>query len=95
MRKKSTRKMAASLSVLFPGLGQLYNKQRGKGMLFGAMAVSLLLGYRPAHLSTAAILVMIVLPYFGLWVYSVLDAWYGAKGTAKHAPTRDQLQSTH
>jgi TM2 domain-containing membrane protein YozV len=95
MKKKRTRKMAALLSVLFPGLGQLYNRQLGKGMLFGAMAISLLLGYRPSRLSTAAILVMIVFPYLGLWVYSALDAWYGAKGTAKHAPTRDRLQSTH
>ena len=95
MRKKRTRKRAALLSVLFPGLGQLYNRQLGKGMLFGAIAISLLLGYRPSRLSTAAILVMIVFPYLGLWVYSILDAWYGAKGTAKHDPTRDRLQSTH
>jgi TM2 domain-containing membrane protein YozV len=94
MRKKRTRKVAALLSVLFPGLGQLYNRQLGKGMLFAAIAISLLLGYRPSRLSTAAILVMIALPYFGLWVYSILDAWYGAKGAAKHDSTRDRLQPT-
>jgi TM2 domain-containing membrane protein YozV len=94
MRKKRTRKVAALLSVLFPGLGQLYNRQLGKGMLFAAIAISLLLSYRPSRLSTAAILVMIVLPYFGLWVYGILDAWDGAKGAAKHDSTRDRLQPT-
>ncbi len=82
-RKKRRRKMAALLSLLCPGLGQVYNKQRGKGLLFGAIALALLLGYRSSHLSTAAILVMIAFPYLALWVYGIVDAWYGAKGADK------------
>jgi TM2 domain-containing membrane protein YozV len=75
--------MAALLSLLYPGLGQVYNRQCGKGLLFGAIALALLLGYRSSHLSTEAILVMIAFPYLALWVYGVVDAWYGAKGADK------------
>jgi hypothetical protein len=87
MRKKRRRKRAALLSGLFPGLGQWYNRQRGKGLLFGAIAIVLLLSYR-VRFSTEKILLLLVVPYLGLWGYSIVDAWYGAKGAEKpqHGP---------
>ena len=75
MDKKRKRGRAALLSGLFPGLGQWYNRQRGKGLLFGAIATVLLLSYR-ARFSTEKILLLLVLPYLGLWVYSIVDAWF-------------------
>ena len=50
------------LSVLCPGLGQVYNRQRGKGLLFGAIALALLLSYR-SRLSTEETLLMLMFPY--------------------------------
>jgi len=94
MPKKSTRKLAALLSVSFPGLGQVYNRQLGKGLLFSAIAAALLVGYRSARLSTAESLGMLAFPYLGLWIYNIIDAWYGAKGTGKHAATRYRLPLT-
>jgi hypothetical protein len=87
MRKKRRRKMAALLSVLCPGLGQVYNRQRGKGLLFGAIAVVLLLSYR-SRLSPEETLLLLVFPYLSLWGYSIAEAWYGAKGAEKtqHGP---------
>ncbi len=87
MRKKRRRKRAALLSGLFPGLGQWYNRQRGKGLLFGAIAAVLLFSYH-ACFSTEKILLLLVLPYLGLWGYSSVEAWYGAKGAEKpqHGP---------
>ena len=75
------------LSLLYPGLGQVYNKQRGKGLPFGAIAVVLLLSYR-ARLSPEKTLLLLVFPYLSLWGYSIVDAWYGAKGaeTTQHGP---------
>jgi len=54
--------MAAVLSVLCPGLGQMYNRQRDKGLLFGAIALALLLSYR-SRLSTEETLLMLMFPY--------------------------------
>ena len=75
MDKKRKRRRAALLSGFFPGLGQWYNRQRGKGLLFGAITTVPLLSYR-ARFSTEKILLLLVLPYLGLWVYNIVDAWF-------------------
>ena len=70
------------LSGIFPGLGQLYNREYLKGLLFAAAGVVLSwLASRliPADLlalaqpSGALILLLAVL--LALWVWAVIDAW--------------------
>ncbi len=62
--------MAAVLSALFPGLGQVYNREIGKGIVFVFIGIILLY--------TATFFVGIVLfPIF--WIYNVYDAYDTAK----------------
>lgn len=56
---------AAVLSLLFPGLGQVYNGETGKGVLvlFGVLA---------------GLLVMLI-PGVAVWLFGVYDAWATAR----------------
>ena len=58
--------VAAALSALFPGLGQLYNRQLEKGMaLIGAGVV--------AALSTIIVVGIVLYPL--VWLYAIYDAY--------------------
>lgn len=63
--------LAAALSILIPGLGQVYNEQWKKAILvwiviaIGAVLSIILIGF---------IVIAIV------WIWSVWDAWKTAKG---------------
>ena len=67
--KKSTG-IAAVLSFVFVGLGQIYNGQIGKGILFLIIAIIL-------ALSTIVLVGFILCPLF--WVYNIYDAYKTAE----------------
>jgi TM2 domain-containing membrane protein YozV len=69
---KSPR-LAAFLSFLFTGLGQIYNGEVGKGVAFFAAAVVLGWSLYATHFLTGIIL-------FVFWIYNIWDA-YGTAGT--------------
>jgi TM2 domain-containing membrane protein YozV len=56
---------AAGLSLFFPGLGQVYNGETGKGVLvlFGVLA---------------GLLVMLI-PGVAVWLFGIYDAWATAR----------------
>jgi len=74
--------IALVLSGIFPGLGQLYNRQWGKGS--AALVAGVILSWRlaravPADLAAppplgADLLVALAL-LLAVWVWSVIDAW--------------------
>lgn len=58
--------IATMCSVVFPGIGQLYNREPKKGLLLGTCAfISLLF----------TLVAIGALPYIFLWVYGVIDAY--------------------
>jgi hypothetical protein len=77
--------LAAALSFLAPGLGQLYNRETGKGIATLCIAVgtwiilfvSLAPPVRPGAWLSAAMLVVV---YFFLWIPAVVDAYQEAAG---------------
>lgn len=83
MPKKNTKNVASDdailtvilLSVLFPGLGQLYNREFGKALLIWVALVLF------AMLS----LILIGIPLLILlYLYSIYDAYVVAKARAEH-----------
>jgi TM2 domain-containing membrane protein YozV len=79
--------IALILSGTFPGLGQLYNRQPLKGVLFlgaGAVLSWLVASAVPTDLlvlveqgvSLAGVLALLVL--LAVWTWSVIDAWRSA-----------------
>lgn len=87
-RPRRSPVMAVILSGLFPGFGQLYNRQPGKALLFGVGAV--LTGFGPLSPldvdidlgNPAAGLRMVLLssvPFFVVALWSVVDAYRTAK----------------
>ena len=62
--------IAAVLSALFPGLGQIYNGQIGKAVLF------IIVGFILA-LTIFILIGLILYPLF--WIYNVYDAYNTAK----------------
>ena len=79
--------IALILSGLFPGLGQLYNRQIVKGVVFLGLGVVLswlvarAVPLDPVELleqgvKPGAILAAVVL--LAIWLWSIVDAWRGA-----------------
>ena len=66
VREEKNPVFAAGLSFLFPGLGQVYNGQTGKGLLviFGVLA---------------GLLAMLI-PGVAVWIFGVYDAYTTAQG---------------
>ena len=71
--------LACALSLFIPGLGQVYNKQVGKGaILFGISAISL--GAASIHYANNVLhphdgaTVALLVPLFAAYVYSAIDA---------------------
>ncbi len=69
VEKKSTG-IAAVLSFVFVGLGQIYNGQIGKGILFVIIGVILVL-------SMFVLVGFILYPLF--WIYNIYDAYKTAQ----------------
>ena len=79
--------MGFLLSGTFPGLGQLYNREFLKGVLFivpGAVLTWLLMRAVPtdilalAHPGASLMLLMVLL--LALWLWAIIDAWWVAGG---------------
>ncbi len=81
--------LAAVLSFLYCGLGQIYNGQFGKGFLFMIMPLAasgmFLLGFlgdvaadRDIE-SWAPLLIMIGIVWLAFWAYQILDAYHYAE----------------
>jgi len=62
--------LAAVLSALFMGIGQIYNGQIGKGILLSIIAVVCIL--------TSMFIVPAIL-LVGLWIYGIWDAYRSAE----------------
>ena len=77
-----TKAIALLLSSVFPGLGQLYNRQpaKGIGFLAAGVALSVWIGrVAPADLQALAEpegrLLALLLVLLALWIWSMIDAW--------------------
>ena len=74
MVKEKNPGIAAVLSFVYPGLGQVYNEEIKKGIIFIVIGIILLL-------SMALFVGFILYPIF--WGYNVFDAYKTAKATQK------------
>lgn len=79
-KKKRIPVIAAALSLVTPGLGQLYNGQILKGIIFYLAnlvipTILFLAGLQGQFLGLAAILIFI----FCLWLFVILEAFFAAK----------------
>jgi hypothetical protein len=70
------------LSGIFPGLGQLYNREYLKGVLFivpGAVLTWLVLRAMPADLlalaQPSAAVMLLLAALLALWLWAIIDAW--------------------
>jgi len=92
------RNIAALFSILMPGLGQVYNKQFTRGIIFliiehfdnayGKINKAIQLDLNGFHQQAlATVLYDGMLFYPGFYVYSVWDAWYYAKNGANKKKT--------
>lgn len=80
--------VAAGLSALLPGLGQLYNRERAKGVALLLTAAGVLGGLLWSTLgpraSRSAVTVALLLPvYLLLWLPAVHDAYKRARGAGQ------------
>ncbi len=73
------------LSGIFPGLGQLYNREYLKGVLFiipGAVLIWLVGRTAPTDLlalaQPGASLMLLLAALLALWFWAIIDAWRGA-----------------
>ena len=74
--------MSFILSGIFPGLGQLYNGEYLKGVLFiipGAVLTWLVSRAMPADLlalaQPSAAVMLLVAALLALWLWAIIDAW--------------------
>jgi hypothetical protein len=85
MTQQSVRRkqvIALILSGVFPGLGQFYNRQLGKGVAFVAAGVVLTWLLGRAVPADSLMLIQpearLIVPLCGLlivWLWSIIDAW--------------------
>jgi arabinogalactan oligomer/maltooligosaccharide transport system permease protein len=75
------------LSGIFPGLGQLYNREYLKGVLFiipGAVLTWLVSRALPADLlalaQPGATMMLLLATLLALWLWAIIDAWRVAGG---------------
>jgi hypothetical protein len=75
------------LSGIFPGLGQLYNREYLKGVLFlsaGAVLIWLLGRATPTDLLALAqpstTLILLLATLLAIWLWAIIDAWRVAAG---------------
>jgi len=75
------------LSGIFPGLGQLYNREYLKGLVFvilGAVLTWLVFRELPADLlalaQPGAAMMLLLAALLALWLWAIIDAWRVAGG---------------
>ena len=76
---------AVLLSLLVPGLGQLYNGERAKGIAVLCMTIGIVVGVTmattgPAQARSSITVVMLGLIYVFVWIPAVIDAYQRASG---------------
>ncbi|MEZ5658700.1 MAG: signal peptidase I [Burkholderiaceae bacterium] len=77
--------LAAVMSLLLPGLGQLYNGEVNRAIwtllifLLGALPIPASIALWLAPVATGPALLVAVLFAFGVWLWAVADAWRGAR----------------
>jgi TM2 domain-containing membrane protein YozV len=92
------RNIAAFFSILMPGIGQIYNRQILKGVIFvifehfdniGAKINSaIVLDFNGQHQQALKVINNDYLLFYpGFYVYAVWDAWYFAKNGANKVTT--------
>ena len=74
--KQKSEGLAAVLSFLIPGLGQIYNGEIGKGI--GILVLTIILGILFFLLVTLLVL-------FILWIWNIYDAYSTAKKMNENA----------
>ena len=72
--------VAAALSAILPGLGQLYNRELERGLAFVAAGVL-------AGLSTVVLVGVVLYPV--VWLYAIYDAYTRAEGRGAARATDD------
>ena len=79
--------MGLILSGIFPGLGQLYNREYLKGVLFiipGAVLSWLVGRAMPTDLlalaQPSATLMLLLAALLAIWLWAIIDAWRVAGG---------------
>jgi len=92
----SSPRLAAALSALLPGLGQLYLGERAKGVAVLAAALGILAGIAlalvgPAALRSWATVAMLAVVYPFLWLPAVRDAYRGARGQSSPLLAGEQV----
>lgn len=70
MQEKKSTGIAAVASFIFPGLGQIYNGQIGKGIMFVIIAII-------CALLIIVLIGFLLYPLF--WIYNIYDAYNSAK----------------
>ncbi|MDV2582214.1 hypothetical protein [Alkalibacillus haloalkaliphilus] len=84
MQNQKNTGVAALLSFLYCGLGQIYNGEFGK-------AIGFMIGYFVSILSMFILIGFITTP--ALWIWGMIDAYKSAeKINAKQAPPQQQSQ---
>ncbi|OLE38635.1 MAG: hypothetical protein AUG00_04730 [Candidatus Rokubacteria bacterium 13_1_20CM_2_70_7] len=81
-RARRRKIVALVLSGVFPGLGQFYNRQPIKGVVFlgAGIVLSWVLGRAvptdpQALAQTGAALIVLLCVLLALWLWSIVDAW--------------------
>jgi TM2 domain-containing membrane protein YozV len=74
---------AAVLSVLWPGIGQIYNGKLPKGIAFILVHILLIAIWLSGELSYVGLLMPLA-----FWVFGVVDAYRTALSGAEHRPTK-------
>ena len=80
--------LAAVLSFVAPGAGQLYNGQRAKGvvvlcMVLGLTAAVAMATIGPARMRSSLTVALLGFVYLFVWIPAIIGAWQDAAGTAK------------
>ena len=79
--------LAALLSLIAPGLGQLYNGERAKGAAVLCIALFtwfgiILAAFGPAAMRSRLTVIFLALAYVSAWIPAAIDAYQRASGTA-------------
>jgi len=76
--------LAAALSAILPGAGQLYNQQwlKGIGFLAAVMVLSAVMRRRLILAEPSLMAMLVVFVLFGLAIWSVVDAYRCAKAAS-------------
>lgn len=97
--------ISAFLSFIFPGAGQLYNEEYGKGLILITVAIASIISIVYSGISMGnemmsgqnlppTMLIMQIITsaliYFGLWLYSIIDGAIGAQRISNQTSTEVQ-----